>query len=123
MRAPQSVQRLEVPASPPRITSSFKPRTVFDTTPNQQLRRLDHSSSEFPDQVSSILYGEEYRQWVRNPQSGDLVWFVDYLDEVRRMCRSFAHRSSHHRLSMFSILLVPLSGSAYASSETYAVLE
>ena len=91
--------------------------------PLQQLRRLDQSSSEFPDQVSSILYGKEYRQWVPNLQSDDLVWFVDYLDEVRRVCRSLARRSSPHRFSMFSILPVPLSESACASSETYAVLE
>ena len=89
----------------------------------QQFRRLNTSSSEFPDQASNILSGEEYRECVPNLQSDDLVWFVNYLDEVRRMRHSFAHRSSHHRLSMFSILPVPLSESAYARSETYAVPE
>ena len=89
----------------------------------QQLRCLDRSSSEFPDQVSNILYGEEYRQCIPNLQSGDLVWFVDYLDEVRRMCRSFAPRSSYRRLSIFSILPARHSESACASLETYAVPE
>ena len=91
--------------------------------PLQQLHRLDRSSSEFPDQVSNILYREEYRQCVTNLQSGDLKRFVDYLDEVRRMCRSFARRSSHRRFSILSILPVLLSEGACASLDTYAVLE
>ena len=50
----------------------------------QQLRRLDKSSSEFHDQLSNVLYGEEYQQCVPNIQGDDLVWLVDYLDKVRR---------------------------------------
>ena len=52
--------------------------------PLQQLRRLDGFSSGFHDQVSNVLYGEEYRECVPNLQGDDLVWLVDYLDKVRR---------------------------------------
>ena len=52
-------------------------------TPLIQLRRLDRSSSTFHDQVSNILYGEEYKQWVPTVQGDDLVALVDHLDKVR----------------------------------------
>ena len=41
-------------------------------------------SSEFHDQLSNILYGEEYRRCAQDLQGDDLVWLVDYLDKVRR---------------------------------------
>ena len=50
----------------------------------QQLYRLNRSSSEFHDQVSNILYGEEYQRCVQDLQGDDLEWVVDYLDKVRR---------------------------------------
>jgi len=50
----------------------------------QQLRRLDRSSSDFPDQLSNVLYGEEYQKCVPNLQSDDLAWLVEYLDKVCR---------------------------------------
>ena len=49
----------------------------------QQLHRLDRFSSGFHDQVSNVLYGEEYKQCMPNLQGDDLVWLVDYLDNVR----------------------------------------
>ena len=48
-----------------------------------QFSRLDRDSSTFHDQVSSILYGEEYKQWVQTVQGDDLVALVDHLDKVR----------------------------------------
>jgi len=48
-----------------------------------QLRGLDPSSSTFRDQVSNILYGEEYKRWMPNIQGDDLAGLVDYLDKVR----------------------------------------
>jgi hypothetical protein len=51
--------------------------------PLNRLRRLDRSSPKFHDQVSNILSGEEYKQWVPNIQGDDLVGLVDYLDKVR----------------------------------------
>jgi len=50
----------------------------------QRLHRLNRSSSTFPDQLNSILRGEEYRELVLNLQGDDLVWLVDYLDTVHR---------------------------------------
>ena len=52
--------------------------------PLTRLRRLDESSSTFQDQVSNVLYGEEYIQWIPNLQGDDLIGLVDYLDKVRR---------------------------------------
>ena len=48
----------------------------------QQLQSLDGSSSEFHDQLSGVLYGEEYQQCVTGLQGDDLAWLVDYLDKV-----------------------------------------
>jgi len=56
----------------------------------RQLRHLDKSLSDFPDQFSNVLYGEEYKQCVANLQGDDLIWLVDYLDEVCR-CVAFPH--------------------------------
>ena len=50
----------------------------------QQLDRLNRSSPDFHDQLSKVLYGEEYTQCARNLQNGELVWLVEYLDNVRR---------------------------------------
>jgi hypothetical protein len=50
----------------------------------RQLHRLDRSSSGFHDQLSDVLDGEEYKQCVPDLQGDDLVFFVDYLDDVRR---------------------------------------
>ena len=55
-----------------------------DHPPLQQLHRLDRSSSGFHDQLSSVLYGEEYQKFVPNLQGDELVWVVEYLDKVRR---------------------------------------
>jgi len=52
--------------------------------PLKQLRRLDRSSPKFHDQLSNVLYGEDYKQCVPNLQGDDLVWLVDYLDKVCR---------------------------------------
>jgi len=60
--------------------------------PLVQLRRLDVSSPEFNDQVCHIIDAEEYKQGVQKLEGDDLVWFVDYLNEVRR-CASILHFS------------------------------
>ena len=56
----------------------------------QQLRNLNTSLSGFRDQLSNVLYGEEYQQCVQNLQGDDLMWLVDYLDKVRRRA-TFLH--------------------------------
>ena len=86
----------------------------------QQLDRLDRSSPDFHDQLRDVLYGEEYQRCASNLQGDDLVWLVDYLDKVRRHIARLHSHLSQLRLSMTSILPVPLSGNVYANSEAYA---
>ena len=50
----------------------------------QQLRLLDKSLSGFHDQLTEVLHGEGYQQRSPNLQGDDLVWLVDYLDQVCR---------------------------------------
>ena len=52
-------------------------------SPLMQLRYLKNCSSDFHDQVSDVLYGEEYKQWVSTVEGNDLVELVDFLDTVR----------------------------------------
>jgi len=52
--------------------------------PLVQLRRLDMASPEFNDQLCHIIDAEEYKQGVQKLEGDDLVWFVDYLNKVRR---------------------------------------
>ena len=51
----------------------------------QQLHHLDRPSPDFQDRLSNAFYGREYSQCVPNIRGDDLVWFVDYLDNIR--CR------------------------------------
>lgn len=50
----------------------------------QKFHSLDRSSPDFHDQLIDVLYGEEDMQSVPNLDNDDLVWLVDYLDNVRR---------------------------------------
>jgi len=50
----------------------------------QRLPRLDQFSPGFHDQLNNTLCEEEYKQCVPILQGDDLMWLVDYLDEVRR---------------------------------------
>ena len=50
----------------------------------RRLRDLDRLLSGFQDQLSNVLYGEEYVQCVTGLQDEDSVWLVDYLDQVCR---------------------------------------
>jgi len=50
----------------------------------QRFHLLDRSSPDFDDQLSNVLYGEEYKRCVPNLEDDDLAWLVDYLDKVRR---------------------------------------
>ena len=63
-------------------------------SPLEQLRSLDESSLEFQDQVSNILAGKQFKDWVPTIQDDDVVGLVDYLDKVRR------------RFSLASFLLI-----------------
>ena len=85
----------------------------------QQLRPLDMSSPGFHDQLSNILYGEEYKRRVGDLQGDDLVSLVDYLDKARYRLAFPCLCLDHHRLSMLSTLPALLSGNVYANSEAY----
>ena len=65
----------------------------------QPLHRLDRSSPDFQDKLCNILYGWEYVQCEQTLGDDDLIWFIDYLDKVRRL-----------------VALLPLSAQASAGS-------
>ena len=46
----------------------------------QQLDRLDKSSPQFSDQLTSLLREREYEAHILNPQYG--IWLIEYLDNV-----------------------------------------
>ena len=85
----------------------------------QQLRDLDESSPEYHDQLSNMIYGEEYKRCVGGLQGDDLVELVDYLDKVRCRVALLRLYLSQRRPSIFSIPPVPVPGNVYANSETY----
>ena len=48
----------------------------------REFDRLDKSSPKFPDQLANLLCGGGYRECIRNLRDGDVVWLVEYLDNV-----------------------------------------
>ena len=88
----------------------------------QKLRDLDSSLSGFPDQLSNVLYGEEYAQCA-DFQDGDFRWLVDFLDQVRYYIILPRLRLNRPRLSMSSLISVLLRGNVYVNSEAYVELE
>ena len=86
----------------------------------QELDRLDKSSSDFDAKFHNILYGKEYALNEKNFEKDDLVWLIDYLDEVRRdIAALFRSPLKPHRLSIVPVFPPQLLGSAFASSEAY----
>ena len=61
--------------------------TIRDSSPSsnplQRLYRLEKPSSQYPNQLESILTGDEYEDYVSALRGEGLVWLVDYLDSVR----------------------------------------
>ena len=47
-----------------------------------QLRHLNQSSLDFPDQLANLLHEQGYLDCVKNLQGRDLAWLVGYLDNV-----------------------------------------
>ena len=60
------------------------PMSSSNPTALQRLRRLDRSSPNFHNQLSNVLFGEEYGRSVPNLRGNDLVSLVDYLNKVCR---------------------------------------
>lgn len=71
-----------------RLITPAKPYLMFSPT-SPVLRELDllnRSSPDLHDQLCRILHGEEYVQCEKNlEQDNELVWLVDFLDEVRHL--------------------------------------
>ena len=60
----------------------ISPMSSPDSPALQTLHRLDRSSSNFSDQLHDILYEQEYALHEESLEHDDLVWLIDYLDEV-----------------------------------------
>ena len=50
----------------------------------QEVDCLNKSSSDFDSKLYGVLYGQEYALHEKNFQDDDLIWLIDYLDEVCR---------------------------------------
>jgi hypothetical protein len=90
----------------------------------QEFDRLSRSSHDFPNQLSDLLYADEYAECVPGLHEDDLKWLVEYLDQV---CHHIAllHSPpivSRYRFSELSIPPVAFSGSPCVSLEKYAAL-
>ena len=88
----------------------------------QRLHSLDKSSPDSQDQLNDLLHENEYQECVPTLQGDELMWLIDYLDEVRRRVALPTLRSSWLRFSMASILPVWLPKSHYMNSEAYAAI-
>ena len=53
----------------------------------QQFDRLDKDSPQFPDQLTSLLYKEGFKNYIPDFRDEDVAWLVEYLD---RVCLSIA---------------------------------
>ena len=54
----------------------------------QRFNCLDKSSSQFPDRLTDLLSGEEYKYCITELQDEDAAWLIDFLDEVCVYCAS-----------------------------------
>ena len=48
----------------------------------QRFSRLDRFSQEFPEHLLDLLSGKDYVECVSGLEGNDLLWFVEYLDQV-----------------------------------------
>ena len=69
-----------------------------------QLKHLDRSSLQFPDQLASLLHTKGYKEAIPKLHDEEVVWLVKYLDDV---CLRFARVSRRPLLNTtrFSTLL------------------
>ena len=54
-------------------------RRTFD-----RLESFDRSSTDFGDRLNEVLHTQRYKAWVSTLEKDDLMWFINYLDTVRR---------------------------------------
>ena len=48
----------------------------------QQLGCLDKSLPQFPDQLTSLLHEKAYKDCIQKLRDDNVVWLVEYLDNV-----------------------------------------
>ena len=68
------------------------------STVSEELRSLDVSSPDFQDRLNDALSGKEFAERAAGLARDDLVWVVDYLDEVRHSVPLPYSRSRQRRL-------------------------
>lgn len=51
----------------------------------KQIYDFDRSSPDFPDQLNTVLCGQEYRKILQALGADELRRLVDYLDKVRHL--------------------------------------
>ena len=88
----------------------------------RRLHHLDRSSPDFCDQLHDVLSEQEYAPNQKSFEQNDLVWIIDYLDEVRHGVFHLRSPLTVGRPSTISILPPQLPASAYVNSEAYAAL-
>ena len=76
----QTLETMATPQDPPFPIRPLVPSPGHPVL--QQLHNLDGSSPKFDFQLSRALYGDDYTQFVVNLQGDNLVWLVDFLDDV-----------------------------------------
>ena len=77
------------------------PMSSSNPTALQKFRHPDGSSPNFHNQLSDVLFGEEYGRSVPNLQGNDLVSIVDYLNKV---CHRISLRPQLKRVQALDIL-------------------
>lgn len=48
----------------------------------QKFKQLDTSSSAFPDQLTNLFFQREYKDCIPSLRDEEVVWLVNYLDDV-----------------------------------------
>jgi len=89
----------------------------------QQLRALDRSSPQVPDQLSALLDGKEHGENILSLPDQDAVWLVECLEEVR-VLNPYVNHIFSRRCSFLTLSLppVPPIRNAYAYSGQRAAL-
>lgn len=50
-----------------------------------RLSQLDSSSPQFSDELSTVLWEEGIQNHASNLSAQDVIWFVEYLDQVHNL--------------------------------------
>ena len=90
--------------------------------PLHQLRDLERSALEFPNHLTRLVDGKEYRDRIATLQHEDVVWLIECLDTVRPASpRSTPSYPTKLRYSAPFNLPIRRFGNVSKNSERYAV--